>query len=166
MPDATYTMTVSGQSLNDLKNNLKSVVDTMEGHDGRVTPAGIGLSVETPVTEEASAEEAPLLPVKRRGRPPGSTSQTAASQAGNGAQPSAQTKSLPQLRQEATDILKACWGAQPDGAEKVIALQQKFNVKRFAEVGDDRIPTLYQSAVALQNELAGGGAAEAETGPF
>lgn len=161
MPD-TYTMTVSGNTLDDLRGNLRAMVDAMAAAAGPLQPAITNGEGEAP--EQEQAEEVTPAP-RGRGRPP----KVAASQAvkGNGAAQAQLQKSTSQMRQESTDILKACWGLQPDGAERVIALQQKFGVKRFAEVGDDKIPDLYQQAVALQTELTDGtSSAAADTGPF
>lgn len=165
MPDHTYTATIAGDTLDELNQNLRAMVDAMNqsptgGLTPGVQPDGVaGGIAQAPVQE---AQDAP----KRRGRPPGSTVASQAAASGNGASPPAAKVSLPQMRQEATDILKQCWGLQPDGAERVVALQQKFGVKRFAEVGDDKIPQLHQMALSLQHELAGGAPAAEDTGPF
>lgn len=79
--------------------------------------------------------------------------------------------SVTEKREQAVDILKKCYGKKPDGAEKVIALQNKMKVKRFAEVPDEKIDTLLTAALALEEALSGKAPAADDnngddTGPF
>ena len=161
MPDYAYTVTVGGQTLSELVVNMNRMAETI----------GQGGSKSDPVPEpETPAASGTPVASRPRGRPPKAASQDKSKPNGE-AEPSASTpgNSIP-------DILKTCW-ADPNGAARVVAMQKKFGVKRFAEVPDDKVPALLQAAVALQKELTGGGADETEdedaadeddaaTGPF
>ena len=157
MADYIYTATIGGNTLVELMRNTILMAEALSMN---APPQKLPSEIEQEAQEEPEAPvPATQSPAKRpRGRPP--LNPAASVSPGNGAE-----KSTDEMRQEATDILKACWGKKNSpGAEKVVALQKKFGVSRFGEVTDDKVPSLLQAAVALQKELTGGG--EADTGPF
>lgn len=163
----TFNVTVTGETIEEVAREARNMADVLALSQGMRVAAPPQKAAIVPDADDEEAEtveqDAASPPGRRRGRPPGSTKAAmaaAASASANGAE-----KSVEDMRQEATDILKACWGKKnTPGAEKVIALQKRFGVTRFGEVPDDKVALLLQAAVSLQKELAG--EAGGETGPF
>lgn len=153
------TITIRGSSLDQLRANFKKFCEEALGLtvvDAK--PKSNGHAAGEEIEEEAAPAPAPTIGTRR----------------GRKAEAREKELTVSEMRDQAVDILKKCYGIKPDGAERVIALQNKLKVKRFAELGDDKIKSLLTAAQELEAALTGAknttaAAApdtSADTGPF
>lgn len=149
----TISITFTGQDVPDLKTKIAAWLerDTVpppvgpNGHDDEDAPAP---TITLPSTR------------RRRGR-----------EATSADPPPPDTDDEPKLlsRDEIIEKLQKVYLSGPEGAEKVIALQVKMNVKRFKDLPDDKFPELADQADRIWAEINNTPpppAATAETGPF
>jgi hypothetical protein len=159
---------ITGEDMANLKEELLKAAEDMgllkasdeDPRGGRPTPPPAAMPNGHDPEPDTSQDNAPPTTRRRRAR------EAPADQAPEA--PPAATVDIPGMRVAATDILRQCY-TMPGGGPKVIDLQKNvFNVHRFAEVSDARVPELHKAALDLQAELTGNGPIPPATdsGPF